>query len=654
MAFNSMRKIHSFDVFDTVITRTVSEPWVLFHLLGRRVSDKTSASAGDFCTIRRSSESVLREEVWPCEVTLDQIYARVGQELDLSEDVVSGLKDAELSLEEELIRPVPGMVGQLQALRDHGARIVFVSDTYLPGAFLDHVLSVNGISHGEDRVYASSEYGRGKEHGLFDDVVANEGVSARDVVHHGNDVRSDVKGAVRSAIAPMPTLRGNLNRYERLLSAAGEGGRELPWHAAAASRLARLEGGNDPLTQVAASVVAPTLCGWVCWILRRARDRGLERLYFLARDGQILHRLAQVLAPAMGLAIDLRYLYSSRHATFLPSVYAFDDSLAPLFVDKTLEDTASAAGMSRPDLEPAVKRLGFGDGDWGRELSPDEQTRLQGVFVEPAIQAAVERSAAQRRAVFLGYLEQEGVFDGVPHGLVEIGWHGRIQAAVNRVIETEGHESAPWFYFGLNNDPPRPGMEQEAFFFDRRTGKELHYHLPRVIPMMESFCRADHGLTLEYREQDGRIGPVFQDDGYDQVVEWGLPRVQRTVQRYAEVLAESAPGLLGQELRPSLLAVLRAFWFDPSPDEARSWGAFPFQPGIAGVDARQSLATPIGLRQVAANLAQGRLPKSRWSSWFAGSVAVSHPILRPALAAGFRVWLRQMDKRNAAFKDAPS
>jgi predicted HAD superfamily hydrolase len=91
---------------------------------------------------------------------------------------------------------------------------------------------------------------------------------------------------------------------------------------AGASRLARLriEARNQSersLRDITASVVAPQLVDFVNWTLSEAIRRGLKRIYYLSRDGQVLKLLAEKIKSARGLDIDLRYLYTGRQAWVL-------------------------------------------------------------------------------------------------------------------------------------------------------------------------------------------------------------------------------------------------------------------------------------------------------------------------------------------------
>jgi len=86
---------------------------------------------------------------------------------------------------------------------------------------------------------------------------------------------------------------------------------------AGASRVTRLTWADhkpDAFVRVLAGVAAPLLTGFVLWLFQRASGSGIKTLYFIAREGEVLFQVAQVLNVRLDLGFDLRYLYVSRQA----------------------------------------------------------------------------------------------------------------------------------------------------------------------------------------------------------------------------------------------------------------------------------------------------------------------------------------------------
>lgn len=58
---------------------------------------------------------------------------------------------------------------------------------------------------------------------------------------------------------------------------------------------------------------APTLISYVMWVLTDAVKNNIHNLFFLARDGLVMYKIAAVLCAAWNLPITYKYLYISRY-----------------------------------------------------------------------------------------------------------------------------------------------------------------------------------------------------------------------------------------------------------------------------------------------------------------------------------------------------
>jgi hypothetical protein len=83
------------------------------------------------------------------------------------------------------------------------------------------------------------------------------------------------------------------------------------------------------------------------------------------------------------------------------------------------------------------------------------------------------------------------------------------------------------------------------------------------------------------------------------------------------------------DLRDRIIAAARAFWLEPTDDEARYWTALPFERDASG-RAVANLGAPIRAADLGA-IATGRGWDGR--QWMNGSMAVSHPLTRRAVSA---------------------
>ena len=464
--------------------------------------------------------------------------------------------------------------------------------------------------------------------------------------------RGDVLGAYRAGLCVRPFFEGRLNRYEHELA---ELGGALGSGLAAASRRARLtvdetDQAQEAIVSVSASVVAPFVVGFLTWVLRAARERELTRLCFFSREGQLLLRVARRLAPVLGFEGDLRYFYTSRRALYVPGLFEINEGALDWILSDTdhlsAETVVHRVGLELDEVADELTAAGFSQERWCTSLSRRDRPMLADLVALPSFQSKALRRGAERRQDLVAYLEQEGML-GTACGVVDVGWHGRQQASLNAVIERAGSPPLIGFYFALKEKAKLYPGDRSTYLFDLRTGEGDENAIPRMIPMMEIFLRADHGLVVDYERRGEAVSPVLEDDGVGALVAWGLRKLHDTVDRVAEYVVER-PEVFEppSDLRAAIHSNLSSFWLDPIDTEVLGWGDLPFHSGEVAIG-RLPIAQPITLLHVLKHLPRGEMPRPHHEAWIAASVARSSFPVRVALKPVFRAWVREKLRRRS-------
>ena len=610
---NRTVKTASFDVFDTVLTRSVSPPTVVFFLLGRRISDSlpSHCSPEAFAYARVQAERRAVENKG-CRTSLRDIYLELADALQFGKEQARYVMEAECALEAELLRPVPEALARLKMLRERGERIAFVSDMYLPAAFIQQQLARHGLWEKRDVLYVSCEHGEEKGSGkLIRKVLQAEDLPASQVVHYGNNAFSDVKGARKAGVAATFLDAANANRYEQILESHALRSDGLSAALAGASRAARLtvpapDLRERALRDVAAGVMAPMLVGYVLWILRRAQQEGLRRLYFVSREGQVLLDIARQLAGKLSsFDIELRYLYGSRQSWNRTAITHTDQAWRwHGAVGRTsVNDLLDRLGL-RPELvEAPLAEAGFDRETWSRPLVEQERDALAQLLEREDVRERVARVADEKKRTVLRYLEQEGLFDGVAKGFVDVGWKGSLHAALCELLQE--NEAAPikGFFFGMQHHQSRWSAWREAYFFDKPKQRGYCDVLPGfdLVILTEMFCAADHGTVVDFEERRGRVEPVLQQEWGRTAAAWGIAVVREATHAFAEHLL-LLPNLINPwtDVRAAITELVCAFWLTPTPSEAEAWGRFPRELGQGNETYVVELAAPYGWEQAAA------------------------------------------------------
>ena len=277
----------SFDVFDTLLLRPFQEPTDLFFELAHRLRYPGLKQ------LRVEAEAQARRKKGVgAEVTLEEIWVELER--------VSGIPAAEgmaaeWQVELDCCRANPYFLPVVRRLKELGTEMVLCSDMYLDSGKLLQLLSRCGFD-GFRHCFVSCEYGVSKSAGpLFVRVKETCGMQRR-YIHVGDNPISDVKMA-RS------------NGFEAIhypnVNSTGRKQRCTDLSPMTASAYAGIVNGHIYNGSVRYSSDYELgfiygglfVTGFCQFIHDYARREQLDRLLFLARDGEILEKAYRLMYP---------------------------------------------------------------------------------------------------------------------------------------------------------------------------------------------------------------------------------------------------------------------------------------------------------------------------------------------------------------------
>jgi len=639
-----MTTIASFDVFDTVLIRGTPIPTNVFLLVARRLpSIGIEISPSAFLASRTAAEFRCRQNSNAEEITLEAIYRELGFTMGWNLETLALVQEIELQVETALLVPNPETVKDIENARFEGKRILFVSDMYLPTRFIRARLKQFGLMKDHDGLYVSSEVGLTKSSGrLFAHILKAEGIVGADMVHIGDHPLSDVVVPKRLGINCREYSNAKPTRYEVLIESCAVETDGLASIIAGSARFARLSGPLGPIDHAAlweagVGVVGPILTAYVMWVLEQATQAGVQRLYFVSRDGYLLHKIAQRIAPSINSKTELRYLYGSRQAWHLPGIRRIDTEHLGWLLDPTrgmsLRHILARVDLTPENLESDLLTAGFAVEKWNQTLCHNELNRLAEMLLSPVTAEMISANAERRRKVALAYLTQEGLTDETKWAIVDLGWHGRLQTSLMSLL---GDDSIVGYYFALFGHPKESG-ELNAYFCDADVGLG-HLNSALTAPMMEIFCSVDHGMTTGYEHNGERIVPILDQQG-EPLREWGIVTLHQAVLSFVDCVVRfrsSAPNQ--QNLRPMIVKLMQSWWCCPEPHQARLWGRFPYQDDqVSGV--YEKVAAPYSwLDCLLACWRRGNWVSRSRIEWTHGSVVLTSLDKRLLVAAVGNIW----------------
>ncbi len=293
----------SFDIFDTLIFRSVERPIDVFHLLGEKMS------VMDFVTIRTFAEWDARVKCYEkhkhMEVTLSEIWKALID--DLGESAANGML-LEQEIEKDICYANPFMLSVWNTLMKQKKTIIVTTDMYLPEECLRDILEKNGFT-GMQKIYVSGNQKRSKAKGDLYNLIKNDFPAGTKFIHVGDNMHSDYKMAKKAGFSSLPYLPINSNS---LLYRAQDMS-PLIGSAYRATVNARLYSGLASYSmEYEYGYIYGGLfnLGYCQFIHEYVKKNEIDQLLFLSRDGEILQKVYKKLYPDEKTS----YVYWSRRA----------------------------------------------------------------------------------------------------------------------------------------------------------------------------------------------------------------------------------------------------------------------------------------------------------------------------------------------------
>ena len=152
---------HSFDVFDTALTRIWAKPTDLFWELGIQLqtAQLIQMTPETWQRLRDDVENILRRASPTGEVKLSQIYRQLGSTCGWSSAEAEKAMQHEIQLEIASLRVVPATQRKIQALHCQNQPIAFLSDMHLSSETIQSFLKEHQLWAEGDGLYVSNEVG---------------------------------------------------------------------------------------------------------------------------------------------------------------------------------------------------------------------------------------------------------------------------------------------------------------------------------------------------------------------------------------------------------------------------------------------------------------------------------------------------------------
>lgn len=534
----------SFDIFDTLVFRNVKTPDVVFEIIEKKLKDRGLIDSNiEFPELRKAAQMLAYEQATKEEITLQDIYDQL-QVFD--KDTCNAIMALEIETELDLVTCNNEAFEIYNYCVEHNKQIAIISDMYLPKSVILKILHKCNYYH-IDYLFVSSEEKARKSTGhLYKKALDKIQQDKRKIVHIGDNYKSDYLLAKWSGINAIHYSANSLYNLQP-----------------SDSNLDRIAYNYYPQNENAYFKLGFSYLGGVLyqfcnWLKLEKEKHGIEKLFFLSREGLFLKRCYETCFKCE----DVDYICVSRKSIRNASL-SLIDSPSDLIkateprVNESLEVFFDKCGLKIDEYQELLRKYNL------TKASTVKDNNIMHDLIRDLSPALMKQSQNQL-SLLTDYLHNHGFF--TPNSaIVDIGWKGSMQNTLNRLFCD--NQPKVGFYFGKI----KSHYIQKAYGFINNYDEEIE----AGTMLFETMFMPDHGTTLMYEAKENGVIPVMSkvEFSYNDINK--IQSIQNGVIAYLEIASNLNinDAILSDQLPVKRLMNLA---IDPGKKEIMLLGKLPY------------------------------------------------------------------------------
>lgn len=516
----------SFDIFDTLLLRAVDKPQDIFLQLGRFAIEKgytrNNLTPLEFKKIRTISETkAFENRRKQCknseldnEVTLIDIYNEMPKNLgDLNK-----IMNLEIEIEKKYTFLNPVTYELLKYLKGQGKKILLISNMYLSKDQIKDILISNEFDFNLiDDLIVSCEVSMNKSSGkLFEYTMKRYSIDSKEIIHIGDNFDCDIQGAKKAGIDFIKydvSIRENtvidIEKYKY--------GSILPELKSLRKVISNLTNNYNEEEKFwfrfGASIIGPVLTIFSQYTIDRAMEEDIKVIRPFMREAVVLEPLLKRAAEVKNYECDIKSLYISRAATFLPAMENITaNSLDSIFSIKNIrfQDAMKIIGLELEDM------LEFKDYyyQYCKEIEKDEIKLVIDYILENHIEK-LNKFKAEQKDTLLKYLMQENI-QSEKLITIDLGFAGSVQQSIENIMHRENINTNMLHLIALSSnklyEKLQKGVNLECFTGTYEENIELNDIIIDKVMLLEELMMDERGSTLGYRDAGICIEPILDEN----------------------------------------------------------------------------------------------------------------------------------------------
>lgn len=523
--------IISFDVFDTLIARSVVHPTDIFMIVEKIAKVKHKIQKKFY--VERQEAEHLSYKRYGEKVGLDVIYKSLNTDFGYSEEEVEILSKLEFETELACVIPRRDMLKVLNTLLAKGKRVILCSDMYLSAKQIGSLIEKCGYPNNLE-IWVSNEKGASKNNGKIWDMLFEYLPKDKKIIHVGDNEWSDCKTLENIGKQAIHIENGlSLYKKSELYQYLENYDNGDVNNSLILGYLINNACFNSPFNEYKNEVINlwygyPFAC-FMDWLTEQKDD---SLLLFVTREGYVLKTMYEIYCKSLGFNPQKNSLfYASRSATTAASISTKNDLSYVL----KREYIGSLGEFLNSRLNYDISE----DKDlFDLNISFPEDSKKVMCLLEPYIDNIIENSNIQKSA-YIEYVNQVRC-NNEKLTVVDIGYRGTIQYSLSKILD----EPVNGLYM-FSDDKHFNKKKNNKYKSLRKAADDGNQPIFENLFFLEAVMQVPYGQLQKMSTNAGKIIPIFNTDSN---FSESITKTQRESLEFIQWIA-SWKKILGSELK---------------------------------------------------------------------------------------------------------
>lgn len=511
--------IISFDIFDTLVTRTIYSPDDIFLIIGGNINDL------EFIKKRKEAEVKANIKL-DHDVNLDEIYEEYKNIYKIDKKEVEKIKNLEISLELDFITARCDMLDVLKELKKLNKKVILTSDMYLCKETIIKMLEKCGYTSDlYSEFYLSNDIDKRKDRKDMWPYLKEEYKNLK-IVHIGDNILSDYNYPKEYSIDSIKIKSGKELFSESLIY------ENLKYFVDNKTLSDSIYLGllinkkvfNSPfsnlkintLNDFAYSFHAPILYEFI----ENVSNIKENSILFLAREGYYFQKLYKEYIKLNNIKEKENYYFlASRKATSTSALESDED----IYNLTNQEFVGTIKDYFHQVLEIDFKEKNF-------DINLPNDHLIVNEYIKKYIKQ-IKQNIKNEKENYLSYINSTiKDFDKKDIAIVDLGYSGTIQYNLSKLTNKEFIG-----YYLTNSENVKKYSEKSKlnFLYDIKDSIEYKkiYHYSLIL---EYFLSAPFGQLQKFTKKGKNVVPVYNDEKLDDNKKASLDAIYNSVLEYMD------------------------------------------------------------------------------------------------------------------------